>query len=226
MSENRLRKLYPLILNLLLQRASASCQKRLSPPFNRVCRTLLHFLSEMQSHATTPQAAVADRGKTVFRLGLAFVSEAAVLPRPNHSGDADIERIRTLAAPFEEGGCRVHMVRLEELFLRGQSQPGETGGERILSHTGHDSMADGAPGRTHEKSAGPSEEGQPHGGNFKESPATRAERLAAARERLQAVVGRVADATAQEDLVEMLRREALQQVTECACSFAPSICWH
>ncbi|GAQ81522.1 Adenine nucleotide alpha hydrolases-like superfamily protein [Klebsormidium nitens] len=164
---------------------------------------LLHFLSELQSHATTPLAAAADRGKTVFRLGLVFVSEAAVLSRPHYDGDADVERIRKLAAPFEKRGCRVHVVRLEELFLKGRSQAHQAAPEGTMPRGSQDSATKGV---VRNDSGDQLEEGRPG------YSVPHTDGLAGAWERLRAMVARVADATAQEDLVEMLRTEALQQV--------------
>lgn len=178
------------------------------------CRVLLHFLSELQSHATTPLAAAADRGKTVFRLGLVFVSEAAVLPRPNHDGEADIERIHTLAAPFEERGCGVHIVKLEELFLEGGGQARGAAPEGTTPRGNRDSATEGASGVVRDESGDQPEGGRPEGTGALETSAQHAERLARARERLRAVVANVPDVTAQEDLVAMLRTEALQQVRE------------
>lgn len=118
-----------------------------------------------------------------------------------------MDRIRQLAAPFEERGCRVHIVGLEQLFVGAGGNPRGAGERGTVAQA----MVEDTAATTPECGEGERR------GEFLERPGVeeserREDRLKGAQERLRAVVGGVKDATAQEDLVEMLRGEVMQQV--------------
>jgi hypothetical protein len=122
-----------------------------------------------------------------------------------------VDRIRQLAAPFEERGCCVHIVGLEQLFVGAGGDPRGAGERGTEAQAMVDDRKGGAAATTSEYGE------EERRGEFLERPGVeesvrRGDRLKAAQERLRAVVGGVKDATAQEDLVEMLLGEVMQQV--------------